>query len=262
MNNLYNGIRPILRKTFLDFAGRFKTPSHGIHILNGHTICTKHSDGINEFRRQLNDLSKYVKFINFEEAVKLIHSKKSVDYPMVAFSWDDGFAEHYTHIAPIIEDYGINAAFFINPNFVDADDKYIAEFTEKVVRTPNRTPMRWWQIEDLDGRGHIIGAHTMDHFMIRNSDNDNELKHQIVDCKRVIERHLNKTCDYFAFPYGRIEQADEKSIALACETYKYVFSQSDYKHYYSFKGRVINRRHFEPFWPLSHVKYFLSCRKK
>lgn len=58
------------------------------------------------------------------------------------------------------------------------------------------------------------------------------------------------------------EHANQSSIDIACKYYKYVFSQSDYKHYFSFGGRVINRRHFEPFWPVKHVSYFLSCHKK
>ena len=88
-----------------------------------------------------------------------------------------------------------------------------------------------------------------------------ELEHQIGDCKKVIEERLGSRCEYFAFPYGRLEHANPKSIEIACKHYKYVFSQSDYKHYYSFDGRVINRRHFEPFWPVNHVRYFLSCKK-
>lgn len=40
--------------------------------------------------------------------------------------------------------------------------------------------------------------------------------------------------------------------------YKYVFSQSDYKHYLSYGDKVINRRHFEFWWSLSHILYFLS----
>ena len=127
--------------------------------------------------------------------------------------------------------------------------------------TPNKMPMRWYHLEELAKRGHIIGAHTMDHYMV-NSTNETILKYQIETCKGIIENKLGKPCEYFAFPYGKLTQANEISINIAANKYKFVFSQSDYKNYFSFDGKVINRRHFEPFWPKKHVFYFLSCNKK
>ena len=147
-----------------------------------------------------------------------------------------------------------------NPKYVDGDLKYIEHFNLSIVRTPNKKPMRWSHLKELSERGHIIAAHTMDHYMINTGDTET-LKHQIIDCKDIIEDKIGKECPYFAFPYGKLTQANQTSIKIACQTYKFVFSQSDYKEYFSFGGKVINRRHFEPFWPVNHVKYFLSCKK-
>lgn len=256
-------MRAIGRKCILDCLGMFSYPANGIHILNGHMINKGIPIQGSEyyFRSQLEQLSRYVRFIRIEEAVSLIVKREPVDAPLVAFTFDDGFMECYNMIAPVLEEFGVNAAFFINPNFVEGDENYIRNFTENIVLTPGKSPMRWKEIKELHDRGHIIGAHTMDHYMI-NDNNLQELNRQIGDCKSVIEKKLSVTCDYFAFPYGRLEHASKDSIDIACDYYKYVFSQSDYKHYFSFNGRVINRRHFEPFWPVSHLYYFLSCHKK
>jgi peptidoglycan/xylan/chitin deacetylase (PgdA/CDA1 family) len=206
-------------------------------------------------------LSKYVRFIRFEEAVDLIVRRTKVNEALVAFSFDDGFEECYTHIAPVLEAFEVNAAFFINPNFVDGDEKYIREFTTNTVKTPDKKPMTWVQIKNLQSRGHIIGSHTLDHYNI-NDDNETVLIHQIVDSKKIIAQYLGVPCLYFAFPFGRLEHANARSIDIATKHYPYVFSQSDYKNYFSFDGKVINRRHFEPDWKASHVKYFLSVHKK
>ena len=117
--------------------------------------------------------------------------------------------------------------------------------------------MRWEQLFDLQERGFIIGAHTMDHYLTAKGE-EKELEYQIVECKRVIENHIGRPCEYFAWPYGRLEHTSPHAVKLACEAYQYVFSQSNYRRYFSFDGKVINRRHFEPFWPFSHIKYFLS----
>lgn len=259
-------LRSILRHIVLDILGLLSKPAPGVHILNGHVVGRGCDGALTDadadtFRRQLRKLLKLgVRFIRFEEAVRLISQGARPDEPLVAFSFDDGFIEHYTHIAPVLEEFGVNGAFFVNPCFAEGDDAYIANFTDNTVLTPGKHPMRWEQIEDLHRRGHIIGAHTLDHYMI-NDDNTAELTRQIATCRERIEEHTGAPCRWFAFPYGRLEHANQKSIDIACNHYDYVFSQSDYKHYYSYGGRVINRRHFEPFWPVRHVVYFISAKK-
>ena len=205
-------------------------------------------------------MNQKVTFIKVEDAVQMIMNHEQPQKPLVAFTFDDGFTECYNFFAPALEEYGVNALLFVNPNYVEGDKQYIELFNNNIVMTPNKQPMRWEQLKELSNRGHIIGAHTMDHYMI-NTDDQETLKNQICDCKRVIENNIGKTCDYFAFPYGKLTHANQLSIDIACQQYKYVFSQSDYKHYFSFENRVINRRHFEPFWPHKHVSYFLSCHK-
>ena len=251
-------LRTWLRARVLDVLGAFSTPQPGIHILNGHRI--EKSDDADAFRKMLTELSKTVTFIRIEDAVRMIIEHQCPSKPLIAFTFDDGFMENYDVFAPILEEFGTNALFFINPNYVDGNEEYIQNFDDNVVMTPDKCPMRWNQICELSRRGHIIGAHTMDHYMV-NSDDKQILEYQINTCKEVIENHIGVPCDYFAFPYGKLTQANDLSISIACQKYKYVFSQSDYKHYYSFGGKVINRRHFEPFWPIAHVKYFLSCKK-
>ena len=218
-------LRTWLRARVLDVLGCFSAPQPGIHILNGHRI--EKSGDADAFRKMLTELSKTVTFIRIEDAVRMIIERQCPSMPLVAFTFDD---------------------------------EYIQNFDDNVVMTPDKRPMRWNQICELSKRGHIIGAHTMDHYMV-NSDYKQILEYQINTCKGVIENHTDVPCDYFAFPYGKLSQANDLAISIACQKYKYVFSQSDYKHYYSFSGKVINRRHFEPFWPIAHVKYFLSCKK-
>lgn len=250
--------RTFVRARVLDILGLFSTPQNGIHILNGHRIQNEQEP--ETFYHQLSELAKYVKFIKIETAIDMISKKIEPSEPLVAFTFDDGFMDCYNIFAPVLEKFGVNAMFFVNPNYVEGDKKYVENFNEHIVMTPNKLPMRWSHLKELSERGHIIAAHTMDHYMI-NTDDTETLDYQIVSCKKIIEEKIQKECPYFAFPYGKLSQANKLSIDIACKTYKYVFSQSDYKNYYSFNGTVINRRHFEPFWPVNHVKYFLSCKK-
>ena len=256
-------LRNIVRGCVLDVLGAVSKPAPGVHILNGHMITRGEAQPAHAeaFRRMLQQLSESVEFIRFEEAARMIAAGHYPDRPLVAFSFDDGFTDCADMICPALEDYGVNAALFINPNFVEGDEAYIRHFTESTVLTPGKRPMRWDVVRRLRDRGHVIGAHTLDHYMI-NTDDSCELSRQIVGSKEAIERNLGAPCQHFAFPYGRLEHANRTAIDIACRAFDYVYSQSDYKHYTSFEGRVINRRHFEPFWKIGHVRYFLSCHKK
>ena len=266
MNSVYINIRSFLRYLALSLMGSFKRPSSYVHILNGHMIDWHHDNEMDgsRFGSQLEQLHKYCDFVNIEDAVQMIVNHEQVNRPTIAFTFDDGWRDCYTQIAPQLEKYGVNAMFFINPNFAEAadnkDEAYIENFTVNTTKSPGKLPMTWAQMKDLQKRGFLFGAHTLDHYCI-NDDNLEELEHQIGGCKNVIEEKLGVPCDYFAFPYGRLEHANPKSIDIACKYYKYVFSQSDHTHFFSFGGKVINRRHFEPFWPISHVCYFLSCKR-
>lgn len=251
-------IRAFIRGCVLDCLGAFAKPAPGIHILNGHRIQAEPEP--ETFRLLLSELSKNAEFIKIEDAVQNIMQHEHPIKPLIAFTFDDGFMECYDVFAPVLEEFHTNALFFVNPNYVEGDTQYINHFNNDIVMTSGKMPMRWEHLEALHKRGHIIGAHTMDHYMI-NSCEQEILEFQIKKCKTVIEDHLQSSCDYFAFPYGKLTHANQLSIYIACATYPYVFSQSDYKHYFSFNGKVINRRHFEPFWPKHHVFYFLSCHK-
>lgn len=259
MNKILHTVRQTARHAVLDVLGAMAKPAAGVHILNGHR--TQGEREPETFRQMLQALAQSARLARVEEAVALIEKGESVTEPVLAFTFDDGFMDCYDFFAPVLEEFGINGLFFINPNYVEGDENYIRHFNEEIVLTPGKRPMRWAQIEELAARGHVIGAHTMDHYMI-NSDDEATLAYQIEACKPIIEAHTQQPCEHFAIPFGKLTHANLTSVDIATRCYRYVYSQSDYKHYYSFDGRVINRRHFEPFWPLRHVRYFISCKKQ
>ena len=125
-----NDFRSLIRNSVLDILGIFSRPQNGIHILNGHMICrgVANDQAKYYFSYQLKELSRHVRFIRVEEATSLILNHESVDEPLVAFTFDDGFMECHSMIAPVLEQFGVNAAFFINPNFANGDDVYIQNF--------------------------------------------------------------------------------------------------------------------------------------
>lgn len=266
MGKIYDITRSFARARVLDIMGFFAKPAPFVYILGGHMADWHHdlpADGV-RFGKMLDELSKYCDFVDFQKAVELIENGEKVKRATIAFTFDDGWRDCYTQIAPQLEKYGVNAIFFVNPNAADAvennDQKYLRKFTEDVTICPGKIPMNWQQMKELQERGFLIGAHTMDHFLTA-KDDCKELDYQIVECKKIIEERLGIPCEYFAWPYGRLEHTSSYAVEIASKNYRNVFSQSNDRSYFSCDGKVINRRHFEPFWPVNHVKYFLSLSR-
>jgi len=260
LNSFILKYRSLFRKHLIDILSFGAKPNVGIHILNGHFLSLNNDASPEIFQKLLEKLKDYgVKFINFEEAaLRIKNSEFPPDQCLVAFTWDDGFEECFSKIKPVLDYWNLKAGFFINPNFIDGDSNYRENFKKNIVLT-DKDPMTWQMIKQMSGEGHIIGAHTLDHLSLK-TDDLGFLKHQIEGSKKRIEEQLNIEVIHFAFPYGQLKYISDAGVEVACKTFPFVYSQDNYRHYFSFNGKVINRRHFECDWPLNHVLYFLKTK--
>lgn len=252
-------MKNLIRNIILSTTGQFKSVANGIHILNSHYI------GKNELPKEvfhglLKKLTKQADFIRIEDAVVAIKEKTHQNQKLIAFTFDDGFEECYTKIAPVLSDFNTNAAFFINPGFIDGDKDYRKNFTENIVHT-NKAPMTWEMIKELHQQGFVIGNHTLDHVRLVGL-TDEELQQQISIAKNRIEEQLQNPCEYFAWTYGKNSDIDEDALNYCLNQHKYVFGGDNYTQYFSFNNAVFNRRHVEGNWPISHVNYFLGKGKR
>lgn len=254
--------RSKIRALLLNILSFFSKPQKGIHILNGHFLSLDNNTPSTIFSNLITELlNRGVILIDIQDAVLRISKKETeVDKCYVAFTFDDGFEECYTKIAPVLNQHNIKAAFFINPSFIDGDTNYKKKFLTEIVRTySDKNPMTWDQLKELHQQGHIIGSHTMDHYKLNGLDKN--YAYQILEPKKVIENQLRAPCNYFAYPYGKISDFSYEALKIAESEYDYIFSQDDYRNYFSFGGKVINRRHFECNWSYKHVLYFLKAKK-
>jgi peptidoglycan/xylan/chitin deacetylase (PgdA/CDA1 family) len=246
-----------VRSMFLSVAGKFgRKISNGIHILNGHVASFSPDKKRGVFDKQLKSLRNECEFIKIEKAVALIKGGAKVDQPLVAFTFDDGYLDCYTDIAPALDRFNTNAAFFINPNFMDGSAEYReALFRERVPDIPVRGVMDRQMVIELAESGFMIGAHTMDHLRLVGLPTS-QVSEQIIGSKLAIEGLIKRPCEYFAWTYGKFSDIDSDSLSLALNSFDYVFSSDRYGEYMT--SGVCNRRHFECDWPYSHVRYFLS----
>ncbi len=256
-------MRFLIRNTYLNLFGSINKPSNSIHILNGHYISRNiDAEDYWKFESLLRNLNEYYSFIKFEDACELISSKVHVDKPLLAFTFDDGFKCCYEIIAPLLEKYNTNGAFFINPGIIESEVSYKKLFlVDKLKLDVDKDFMNWEQILDLKKRGHVIGNHTQSHAcLIKLS--DTEIAEEIETGKKELEDRLNFECDYFALPYGTPSFFDDRAISIGLLYHKKLFTSCEYQNYfYNRNEQVLARRHFEGSWPESHLKYFTSVKR-
>lgn len=248
-----------IRNIILYFLSYFRQPKPGIHIISSHYVTkqkSKHSDAVT-FENFLKNLNKKCKLIDFESAIKSIESNIiPEDESIVAFTFDDGFEECATIIAPILEKYNCRAAFFINANYIESSEEYQSSFQHRV-KTYTKKPMTWDQIISLHNNGHTIGSHSLDHFDFGKLTNE-QIEFQLKRNKEILESRLDYDCKYFAWTYGLMKNFPLNALSVTSKYHQYIFSATNYKKYFSYAGKVINRRHIEPYWPYKHAKYFLQ----
>lgn len=204
-------------------------------------------------------LSGFANFLTLEQAVSRIANNDFSERVELAFTFDDGYSECYDLIAPVLEEFDTRGAFFINANYVDSDAEYQAAYHDRVI-VYTKTPMTWQQIEDLHQRGHLIGSHTLDHYNMAELSAES-IETQVKQNKTILESKLDYSCDHFAWPFGGMQHFPDQALEICQKYHKYIYSGTDYKQYHSRQSAVLNRRHLEPFWPKSHLRYFLSHQR-
>jgi peptidoglycan/xylan/chitin deacetylase (PgdA/CDA1 family) len=247
------------KKRYIDIAGKIATPQYGVHILNGHYIDIANETSADIFYDTLNKLSKEVDFISIQSGSALVQSKKIPQgEKLVCFTFDDGYAECFTKIKPVLDVFNIKAGFFICPDFVESTPEYVEKFLKNRVFLKTIKPsMTWAQIKTLHNEGHLIGSHTLNHINCREADLD-ILDFELRQSKAIIESKLQADCTHFAYTYGKLEHFSEKALVCAEQYYAYIYSQAGHNNYFSFDGRVLNRRHFEGNWQKHQIAFYLK----
>ena len=256
-------MRTILRESFLNIFGALSSVKSGIHIINSHYVTPDFLDNIeatNIFEQYLISLNKLGIFTTLETATsKILNNNLSKKEVLLTFTFDDGFEECYSVIAPLLEKYNCRGAFFVNANYIESSEIYQQDFNKRVAISTKK-PMNWDQLKDLHKRGHLIGSHGLDHYNFAELD-PIEIENQLKKNKEILELKLNYKCEYFAWTYGQLKHFPLLALKITEKYHKYIFSGTNYKKYFSYNQRAINRRHQEAYWPKAHIKYFLSFKK-
>jgi peptidoglycan/xylan/chitin deacetylase (PgdA/CDA1 family) len=116
---------------------------------------------------------------------------EALQYPegqSVCVTFDDGCETDLIAAAPVLQEFGFNATFYLTAGFIGTPG-YMSES----------------QVRDLDGKRFEIGCHSMTHPYL-NDLSDAELKREVADAKLRIENIVGHRINHFSCPGGRYDQ--------------------------------------------------------
>lgn len=123
----------------------------------------------------------------------------------VLLTLDDGYLDNYTVAAPILEQYGFTATFYIISGMVGQPEY-----------------MSWEQVLDLERRGMEIGSHTVSHPDLSTLA-ATDLAAEVGNSAATLEGYLGHPVYWFCYPAGRfnggvIEALEAAGYLLATTT--------------------------------------------
>ena len=106
----------------------------------------------------------------------------------VVITFDDGWANNYANVFPILNKMSMTGTIFVITGFV-GKDKYMA----------------WNQLREMSKEGISIQSHTVSHRPLPLL-NVSEIMQELYQSKKSIEAHLGLAVDFLSVPHGMISQ--------------------------------------------------------
>jgi peptidoglycan/xylan/chitin deacetylase (PgdA/CDA1 family) len=192
------------------------TMRHTVPVLLYHSVCTDPAPLMKEwsitpdaFREHLAFLASegYETLTVTEYAERLRAPAWSSAERVALITFDDGFADFATEVAPALADAGMKGTLYVSTAYVGGRSTWLGPDGEQDM-------LDWTQINDLYNAGIEIGAHAHRHLALDELDRATA-QIEIVQSKNLLEDQLGTRIDSFAYPHGYHSRALQEMVRLA-----------------------------------------------
>lgn len=196
------------------YQSYYSKRKYEVPVLLYHRIITDSSQagkhGTYVTLRQLESHFKYLKRngytpITFRELSLINRFSPGKKYVILTF--DDGYRDNYTLLAPLLEKYQFKAVIYL----VTGKAENSWDLKDEGRTFPLLTKE---QIIELSRRGVEFGAHTMNHVDLTQVGVEEAWK-EITGSKNHIQSILGKKVNTFAYPYGKVNDAVKELVKKA-----------------------------------------------
>jgi peptidoglycan/xylan/chitin deacetylase (PgdA/CDA1 family) len=186
----------------------------------------------------VNYLLRHYRVVSLSDAVELVR-KGGVKMPTVAITFDDGYADNFVNLRAVTEETGLPIGYFISTEHISNGREFAQE---QMANKQGFPPNTWEQIEFLHRCGYEIGSHTRSHADCGSADEE-FLRREIVGSAEDIQQKLGPTAN-FSFPLGLPQNISAPAAAIACASYKNVFSAYGGENLQADHRRILKRANF------------------
>jgi peptidoglycan/xylan/chitin deacetylase (PgdA/CDA1 family) len=191
--------RPWLRQMLVEAGRRWIAPkaSPRAVVLCYHSVSTEPravSVTPEVFAQHLQWLSAHCEIVPFSrvaDAARPGHPGR----PMVAITFDDGYADNYDHAFPLLRHHGARATFFVTAGFLEQDPRVMLRFRQGL------RPLEWGQVREMRRGGMEFGAHTYSHANLSRLDRA-AVEDELSRSKLIVEERLGEPVTTIAYPFG------------------------------------------------------------
>jgi len=166
------------------------------------------------FRQQVEWLaSGRVRVVSLEELLRTPQGEDAV-----ALTFDDGFVNFGTEVAPLLKEYSLPATVFIVAGQVGRTNDWGGRSDPRI---PTLPLLGWERLALLGERGVRLGAHSMTHPHLTKLP-AHALEDELAGAAELIREETGRRPDEFSYPYGDVNPAVAAAVARvfarACTT--------------------------------------------
>jgi len=165
---------------------------------------------IQQFKTDLDFLLKYYQPITLEQVIHYNKGKIKLEKPSFHLTFDDGLANFYHIVAPILTEKKIPATVFLNTDFVDNKELFYrykevlkhknSTFNTQTFLSTEKPYLSLKQIKELQQQGFTFGAHSKNHPNYTTISLEEQLI-QTLESVKWITTNLQEKYAVFSFPF-------------------------------------------------------------
>jgi peptidoglycan/xylan/chitin deacetylase (PgdA/CDA1 family) len=158
-------------------------------------------DQVRSFRKKLETVKATANIVSLDDILADRMSRKKIN---VAITFDDGYRGWNDNVFPILRELGVTATFFVSSGFVGLREEEERDFLRTNLRSNQKTTggLTAKELRKLSKEGFSIGGHTCNHVNIAALSDINELRREIQNDKKELEKITGTKVEYFAYPFG------------------------------------------------------------